>query len=144
MACEPQALVRPLLKIPSSPSRRLSAAVGTVTVANAPDRLDVRRVRGIVAELAPQVRHVDVHDVLVPHEVRTPYPVEKLLTCHHHARFSREERQQVELEGAELDRLASDDHRAPSQIEREVPTRPGGLADRQIRDASIALRRRSR
>ena len=77
-------------------------------VTDRPNRLDEPRGRGIVAELAAEIRHVDVNEVVVADELRTPDPFEQRRSAHDDARITRECRQDPELGRGELDRRSID------------------------------------
>ena len=71
-------------------------------VADAPDRDDRRR----VAELAPQLAHVDVDRARVARERVAPDPLEQLVARQHEAAVVEQLPEQVELLRRELDLLA--------------------------------------
>src|SRR5436305_4568401 len=89
---------------------------GRDLVADAPDRDDRRR----VAELAPQLAHVDVHRARVAGERVAPDALEQLVARQHEAAVVEQLPEEVELLRRELDLLVADVHLAAAGVDQQV------------------------
>src|SRR5690606_22124724 len=87
---------------PPAPRTGARSPLGGDLVARAPDGLD----RAGVAQLAPQLAHVDVDRAGVAEEGEAPDPLEQLLAGEDQAPVLDQRDQQVELLGGQRDGLA--------------------------------------
>src|SRR5262245_12740495 len=90
--------------------------LGRDLVADAPDRHDRRG----VAELAPDLTHVDVHGSRVTGECVAPYALEQLVARENESAVVEQLPQEVELLRRELDLLVADVHLPAARVDDEL------------------------
>src|SRR6266536_1069390 len=76
--------------------------------------------RAVVAELAPELAHVNVHCAGVAREGVAPHPLEQLVAREHEAAVVEQLPQEVELLGGELDVVARHRHLAAAGVDAQL------------------------
>src|SRR6476660_8638499 len=101
--------------------RRFLACIlrGRDLVAHAPHGDDRRR----IAELPPELTHMDVDRARVSREGVTPDALEQLIPRQHETAMVEQLPQEIELLRSQLNLVLADAHFAPARVDFQVPVR---------------------
>src|SRR5262245_54986924 len=88
-------------------------------IAHSPNRLDQRRLGGVVLKLAAQQADVDIDDTINPGEIVAPDPFEELLAREDTSWDGGEGVEQVELARGQRDRGLAAPDLAPIRVDRQ-------------------------